>query len=151
MKSEELDRLIAEVGPLDEAILSCVRTPEGVHALRFEDLDLLVENDEARDCLVLSSEIGAPAASRAAAVYETMLAYNLLWRETGGLRIALTSRGGSLVQLVDIASGQADARMIATVAVNLADRTRVWRAYLEAEGRDVAAPAPIASDAFIRA
>ena len=151
MQAEQLDRLVSEAGPLDESIIACLRTPDGAHAVRFEDFDVLVENDEARDCLVLSSEVGAPSASRAASVYETLLCYNLLWRETGGLKLALTGRGGSVVLLVEIAAGQADARTLATVAVNLAERARIWRAYFEAEGGDAIPSAPAPAGDFIRA
>ena len=33
MQQEELDRVMAEVGPLDDSIITCVRTPDGAYAI----------------------------------------------------------------------------------------------------------------------
>ncbi len=92
-----------------------------------------------------------PFKSRIAEVYEAMLSYNLLWRATGGLRMALTGRGGTIVQLVDLAGDEINARQIATIAVNMADLTRIWRAYLETGGGDVSLPEPFDLSTAIRA
>lgn len=151
MQSEELDRLIAEVGPLDTSILTCVKTADGGYAIRFEDVDVLAEWDDRRKRLVLSAEIGVPSAVRTRHVHETLLSYNLLWRETGGLVMAMTGPGGAVLQLVDLAGAGIEARSIATVAVNLAERTRIWRAYFDSEEGEVEAPAPEPLDTVIRA
>ena len=151
MEDIEFDRLMSEAGPLDDKILACTRTPDGTYALRFEEVDVLVERDEDRNRIALSVEIGAPRASRALEVYETLLSYNLLWRETGGVRMALTGRKGSVVQFVDLTGSEINARTIATVAANLASLTDIWRAFLQSAGGDIAAPAPIAAADFIRA
>jgi len=147
----EFDRLMSEVGPLDDMILACIKTPDGAYAVRFEDVDVLVERDGDRDRIALSVEIGAPPPSRALEVYETLLSYNLLWRETGGVRMALTGRKGSVVQFVDLTGSEINPRSIATVAANLASLTEIWRAFLQSAGGDSAAPAPIAAADFIRA
>lgn len=151
MDSEALDRLVAEAGSHEEGILASVRTADGAHAIRFEDADVIAEWDGARNRLVLSSEIGSPPPGRAAHVYETLLSYNLLWRETGGLRMALTGPKGIVLQLVDLAGPEIEARTVAIVAANLAQRTVIWRAFLESEGSDVAAPAPPNTSEMIRA
>ena len=135
MDTAELDNLMTEAAALDEGILACLKTPDGAYALRFEDTDVLAEWDGTRDRLVLSTEIGKPAGQAATEVYETLLSYNLMWRETGGVRLALTGRGGNVLQLVDLAGTEVAAAKVAVVAANLAERTRIWQAYLEsAEG-----------------
>lgn len=151
MEDSEFDRLMSDVGPLDDAILACLKTPDGAYAIRFEQVDVLVERDEDRDRIALSVEIGAPRPSNALEVYETLLSYNLLWRETGGVRMALTGRKGSVVQFVDLTGNEINPRSIATVAANLASLTEIWRAFLQSPGGEAAAPAPIAAADFIRA
>jgi hypothetical protein len=151
MEDIEFDRLMGEVGPLDDMILACLKTPDGAYAIRFEQVDVLVERDEDRDRIALSVEIGAPPPSRALEVYETLLSYNLLWRETGGVRMALTGRKGSVVQFVDLTGNEINARSIATVAANLASLTDIWRGFLQSTGSEAATPAPIAAGDFIRA
>lgn len=151
MEDTEFDRLMGAVGPQDDAILAVVKTPDGAYAVRFEELDVLVERDVDRDRIALSVEIGSPRASRALAIYETLLSYNLLWQETGGVRMALTGKGGNVVQFVDLTGSEINPVSIATVAVNLASLTEIWRAFLESEGSDLAAPEPVSTGDLIRA
>ncbi len=151
MEDTEFDRLMSEVGPLDETILACIKTPDGTYAIRFEEVDVLVERDGDRDRIALSVEIGAPQPTNALSVYETLLSYNLLWQETGGVRMALTGKGGNVVQFVDLTGTEINPTSIATVAVNLASLTEIWRAFLESEGSDLAAPEPVSTGDFIRA
>ena len=151
MSMPDMDAMMAEIGAMDDAIIACLKTPDGAYAIRFEDLDILVEVEADRGRVVVSSEIGTPVRARAAEIYETMLSYNLLWRATGGLRMALTGRGGAMVQLVDLAGEEISARQIATVAVNMADLTRIWQAYLQTGGGDVNLPEPYDLSSAIRA
>ncbi|WP_378941102.1 type III secretion system chaperone [Mesorhizobium sp. ANAO-SY3R2] len=142
---------MSEVGALDDTIVACIKTPNHDYAIRFDDLDVLVEVEADRGRVVLSCEIGTPLHARAAEVYETMLSYNLLWRATGGLRLALTGRGGAALQLADLAGEEINARQIATVAVNLAGLTRIWQAYLDGEADDRSLPLPYDLATAIRA
>lgn len=151
MHDIEFDRLMSEVGPLDDAILACIKATDGAYAIRFAEVDVLVERDVDRDRIALSVEIGAPRPSKALEVYETLLSYNLLWRETGGVRMALTGKGGAVVQFVDLTGSEINARSIATVAANLASLTEIWRAFLGSAASDSVAPAPISAADFIRA
>lgn len=151
MSIPDMDTMMEQVGALDDSIVACLKTQDGAYAIRFEDLDIFVEVEADRGRVVLSSEIGTPFHARAAEVYETMLSYNLLWRATGGLRMALTGRGGAMVQLVDLAGEEISARQIVTVAVNMADLTGIWQAYLLTGGGDVSLPQPFDLSTAIRA
>ena len=151
MEDTEFDRLMGAVGPQDDAILAVVKTPDGAYAIRFEEIDVLVERDMDRDRIALSIELGVPRPANALSVYETLLSYNMLWRETGGVRMALTGKGGAVVQFVDLTGAEINAVGIATVASNLASLSNIWLAFLESEGSDVNAPEPILPDTFIRA
>jgi hypothetical protein len=151
MQDIEFDRLMSEVGPLDDTILACIKTQDGAYAIRFEEIDVLVERDGDRDRIALSVEIGTPRPSNALSVYEALLSYNLLWRETGGVRMALTGRQGAVVQFVDLTGPEINPTSIATVAANLAGLSEIWRTYIDSDGGEAAAPAPISTGDFIRA
>lgn len=151
MEDTEFDRLMSDVGPLDDTIITVVKTPDGAYAIRFEEIDVLVERDMDRDRIALSIELGVPRPANALSVYETLLSYNMLWRETGGVRMALTGKGGAVVQFVDLTGAEINAVGIATVASNLASLSNIWLAFLESEGSDVNASEPILPDTFIRA
>jgi hypothetical protein len=151
MSIPDITAMMEEVGTMDDSIVACLKTPDDSYVIRFEDLDIFVEVEADRGRVVLSSEIGTPLRARAAEVYETMLSYNLLWRATGGLRMALTGRGGSMVQLVDLAGEEISARQIVTVAVNMADLTRIWQAYMQTGGGEISMPQPFDLSTAIRA
>lgn len=127
--ARKIGQLIAETGPGDDAILAVVQTGDDSWVIRYEHVDVDLELDAETARLVLSAEIGVPPAERRLSIYELLLAYSLLWRETGGIRMALTGAGGAAVQLVDLAAADLTVGVLATVAANLADRTLVWRAF----------------------
>jgi hypothetical protein len=139
---QDIERVFAEVGPLDERIATVIKTSDGAYAIRFEDVDVLAEWDDTRKRLVLSCEIGAVPPERAGQIYEILLTYSMAWRDTGGLRMALAGLGGNAVQLVDLAGEEIAARRIAIVAVNLAERTRVWRAFFTLHAGEGPGPEP---------
>lgn len=151
MEIEDIDRVMAEVGRFEDEVLACGRTPEGDYVIRFEEADVVAEWDRDRRRLVLSSEIGRPPRSRTARIHEALLSFNLLWRDTGGLFMALAGRGGEVIQLFELFEPEIDARRIATVAANLESRRRLWRAYFDSEEADVVPQRPLASDEMIRA
>jgi hypothetical protein len=127
---EQVARLMAEVGTLDDDIVAVVQTGDDSWAIRFEDVDIEVERDPHGGRLVLSAEIAVPRREDRVTVYEALLSYSMLWRETGGLRMALAEPGGAAVQLVDLNTVDVTPKLLATVAANLAERTLVWRAFL---------------------
>jgi hypothetical protein len=152
MKQDELDRLMAEVGDHDDAVLACVKTPEGSFAIRFEEWDVLAEWDDERQRLMLSVEIGTPPADRVAEIYETLLSYNLLWRATGGVHMGLAGRKGAALQMAELAGDEIAPRQIALVAANLADKAGIWLAYFESEApRQEAMPQAASPEHVIRA
>ena len=133
---ERVARLMTEVGPLDDDIVEVAQTSDDSWAIRFEDVDIEVERDPLGGRLVLSAEIAVPRREDRVTVYEALLSYSMLWRETGGLRMALAEPGGAAVQLVDVSIADLTPKLLATVAANLAERTLVWRAFLASDQQD---------------
>jgi hypothetical protein len=126
---EKITLVMAEVGPLDEEIYEVLRLKEDFWAVRFAEVDVEVEFEAASGRLVLSAEIGAAPAERQAEIYETLLMYNLLWRETGGVRMALSEPDGGVIQSVDLLLSIVDANLLAIVLHNLNERTTMWREF----------------------
>jgi len=87
---EQIQGLIEAVGPQVEAVQAVGQTGDTEWAVMFDSdttvmLDLVTEQQK----LVLSIDLGRPAQESRLATYETMLAYNLLWQETGEVKIGL--------------------------------------------------------------
>jgi len=124
----KVEALIAETGGLDPEIATIVQTDEDAWTVRYEDgLDVEIELDEARDQLIILTVVGTPPAARRLELLEAMMAYNMLVKETGGVRMALTGSGGEAVQMVEVPFAGLLAKDLATIFSNMADKTLTWR------------------------
>lgn len=141
MKSvDDVNAVMADAGPLDDAIVSVARTADDRWVVQFDAVDVHVEYDEATGRVMLSAVIGLVPPLRTAAVYEALLSYSSLWRETGGVHMALNGPGGDVMQMVDLPASELRPDILVTVAVNLAERTLIWRGFFEDDGADAPPP-----------
>ena len=136
----EIDLLLQEAGPREDEILGVLRIADDRWAIRFEDVDVEVEYNPETGRILFAAVIGTPPPLRARAVYEALLNYTMLWRETGGVRMGLNGPAGEAVQMVEFAADDLDPALVAVVAGNLAARTLVWRAHLNDEVEDAEQP-----------
>jgi hypothetical protein len=151
MTVEQIDALLSEAGPLDDGIVGIARTADDRWAIQFEDVDVEVEFSPETGRLLFATTIGTPPAARAPAIHEAMLSYTMLWRETGGVRMGLAGPGGEAVQMVDFPVAELRPDVVATVAVNLAARTLIWRGFLNDDSASARPPGgDIQSGDFIR-
>jgi hypothetical protein len=146
---ERINQIIADAGPLDTDIMAVVRTGDASWSVHYEHAHVDLDVDAGNDRLLLTANIGAPPEERRAALYETVLMYSLLRRQTGGVSMALTAPGGDIVQLIDVPVSQATPQSLAIVIGNLVDRTLTWRA-LFADADAGVAPAPRQAEFAIR-
>lgn len=131
--SERLATLLVEAAGLDAEILEIIEASSDSWRVRFEDGDVEVELDPDAGRLYLSIEAGTVNAPDRAVAYETMLGYNLLWRDTGGVRLGLsTERRVFLV--ADLALGELTAELLAAVLPNVMTKARLWRAFVATGG-----------------
>src|SRR3954453_10385430 len=101
--------LMREIGPLLE--LEQVSDFDGEREWALVvDAATVVHADyvEADDRLMLSIELGRPPEASHHRIYELLLLYNHGWPETGGVRMALESPGGTVVQLFETGAADLD-------------------------------------------
>ncbi len=95
---EQIQQLMQELGPAMPEIDAVVQTEEPSWAIQFSDESILViEPAEEPPRLVLSSELGTAAEAVERQVYEALLSYNLMWRDSGGVKIGLAGPKGTLI------------------------------------------------------
>jgi Tir chaperone protein (CesT) family len=127
------DRLI-ELAEGEASVLSLVQIAEDDFVLRFESgIDVEVENLTDTGHAALSSMIGTPAETERLRVYEAMLIYGMLWRDNGGVHMALTEPRGALVQLAEIPASDLTQHELTAVIKNFAEKALIWRAFLVPE------------------
>jgi hypothetical protein len=95
---EQIQKLVQELGPATADIDAVVQTEEPSWAIQYADETIvIIEAAEEPARMILSSELGSPTDSLQLPIYETLLCYNLLWRETGGVKIGLAGPKGALI------------------------------------------------------
>ncbi|MDO6966488.1 type III secretion system chaperone [Rhizobium alvei] len=128
MDNETIAAIIAESGPQDEGILSVValEDSEGQWLIRFENYDVIVDNIPELGKLFFSILIDGPTADKEADAFRAMLAQNGLWRETGGVRIALAGNNGAIEISIDIPAALATSAIVARTAAGLGNVAASW-------------------------
>jgi hypothetical protein len=80
-----------------------VQTEDPSWAIQFSDETIIIlepADDPSR--VVISTELGAAVEAQQRRVYETMLCYNLMWRDSGGVKIGLAGPQGALIISTDV-------------------------------------------------
>lgn len=126
-------RLVAEIGPLDDEVLAAFEVAPGEWAVRYSGIEVALEHDAAGGRLMMTATIGAPRPESALRLYELLLSYNLLWRDTGGIRMALLGAGGEAVQMADLTLAGLTAADLAGTLSGFARRAGAWRLVLASE------------------
>lgn len=132
--SIDLDRaqmLMSELGSRMPEEVTVSQVEESLWTIQFEDNSaLLVQWANTPERLVLSATLGRAQAEQQLALYEILLSYNLLWQETGGVRIGMDGAQGELTMIYDFFADSLSTSTLLTVVLNLANLARVWRAYV---------------------
>jgi hypothetical protein len=142
----QIPEMIVEAASFDDDVAVVVGAGQNNWVVRFEAMDVEIQLDPERRRLVLLTNIGAPNSERRLAILETVLVFNLLVLETGGVRIAMTATDGDMVQLVDLGIDDLTSRDLSNVITNLAGRALVWRAFISAAAADAPPPPDLSDD-----
>jgi hypothetical protein len=102
----------------------------------------MLEWTEHPDRIVLSSMLGIPSETMQLSVYEALLCYNLLWKDTGGVKMALAGPGGDLMLLYELHVDQLMLNDLQIVISNFSSISHVWSVYVTGESHDLAGNAP---------
>jgi hypothetical protein len=120
--------LMREIGPLLELEQVSVFDGEREWALVVDEATVVhADYVDADDRLMLSIELGQPPEASRHRIYELLLLYNHAWPETGGVRMALESPGGTIVQLFETGVGDLDLTGLRNVVAGFIELARHWR------------------------
>lgn len=138
--------LLQELGPQTPEIDAVLQEDEKSWLLVFSDeQSVYVEWANNPDRLVLSAALGKPVEGNELQVYETLLSYNLLWQDTGGVRMAIDGPQGDVMLIYDLFDDQLSLAELQTVALNITSIAAIWRDYVRKDNSASALP-PISSE-----
>jgi len=131
---EQIQQLIEEIGP-ELNVQGVLQIAEDHWALVYDEQTIVeITHAAERKCLTLRVELGDADPENQLDTYRSMLAYSARSEETGGIRIALDSPYGSLVQILDLFTEELEGFTLITVLANFVETARTWQALLAAGG-----------------
>lgn len=142
---ERMQIMMEEIGPAMPEIDAVIQSEQENWAIQFEDQTIVtLEWAEKPDRVVLSAMLGIPSESMQLSVYETLLCYNLLWKDTGGVKMALAGPNGELMLLYELYVSDLMLNEMQTVLSNFVSIAQVWSVYVTGEEEQAAMmPAPV--------
>jgi hypothetical protein len=138
---EQIQQLIQELGPHMQDIDAIVQTEEPSWAIQFSDETIVIieaAEDPAR--MVFSAELGSANDTNQHAVYEALLCYNLMWRDTGGVKIGLAGPQGALIISAELCL---EGLMLNDLQLNLKNFLKITRSWQGFVSQAAPAPAPL--------
>lgn len=119
---------LAEVMPNVTAVL---KTEDTSWAVGFKDgqsfeIDLDVDNGR----VYLATTLGTPPEAIAGDVAASLLTYNMLARETGGVRMATAAPGGEVYMMLDVFLPEVSEELLARLLTNMTLAANHWRRFV---------------------
>lgn len=131
---ERIQIMMEEIGPSMPEIEAVIQSEEKNWAIQFDDQSIvMLEWAEKPDRIVLSAMLGIPSESMQLSVYETLLCYNLLWKDTGGVKMALAGPGGELILLYELHAADLVLNDLQIILSNFVSIAQVWSVYVMGE------------------
>jgi hypothetical protein len=143
MDAIAMNGLIEEFGGTAEVPMNVTAEKDGSWTVWWDDVDIL--NAEWADDpprLVSTIPLGKVAPSRRLVVYEAVLTYNLLWRQTSGARMGLGGPDGDVTLIHEI---QAEQLTVPSLGAALAKACRIagaWRRFVLKEDSEASGLSP---------
>ena len=140
---ERMQIMMEEIGPSIPDIEAVIQSEDKNWAIQFEDQSIvMLEWAEQPDRVVLTTLLGTPSESMQLSVYETLLCYNLLWKDTGGVKMALSGPGGELVLLYEMFASSLNLADMQVVLTNFLSIAQVWGTYVTGESENPVSGVP---------
>ena len=131
---ERFQIMMEEIGPSMPEIEAVIQSEECNWAIQFEDNSIItLEWADKPDRIVLSSALGIPSQAMQLTVYDTLLCYNLLWKDTGGVKMGLAGPDGELMLLYEMFAAGLNINELQTILVNFINISSAWSIYVTDE------------------
>jgi hypothetical protein len=132
---EAMQSLMKSLGPQTPSIDAVVQNEDRTWAVQFDDASVaFLEWDDQPPRLVITADLGKIEEGRQLEVMRTLLSYNLLWRDTGGVKSAMGGPDGGAMLLYEWHAGEPVLSELQTVLQNFQGIAGAWRRYVESGG-----------------
>ncbi len=120
--------LLTEAATHEAQIASLLQVGDATFEIDTDSgVTITLDYDGGTGRLMLSADVGTPAANAREVIYDAMLNYGMLWRETGNVRLAVAGKSGQAVLMADLFAFALNPSAMAIVIVNFAEKAILWR------------------------
>ena len=125
----DIQLLMESIGPASPAVSYVTQVSEDTWTVGLDEQSVVfLEFDAARDRLVLTSTLGRPREGDRERLYEALLGYNALWRETGGVQMALAD--GEAMQAYSMPAADLELDILQATIEDFAGKASIWRSLM---------------------
>lgn len=126
-----LNEMLSAIGAANDEIAAILQVEPGHWAVGYQDdTTVEVECQEGSNRLTLTCGLGVPKLAALEPISRTMLSYNLLWRETGGLRMGLSGPGDTAYLIGDVYLPDTSEASLDQAIFNMAQLARIWTRFV---------------------
>ena len=133
---QQFQLMMEEIGPTCDPINAVVQLEDDMWGVAcFDDrVRILVELDDEAEQLTLHAEHGTPREENRLKTYETMLTYNRIARDSGGIYMALEGPDGAVTQECDLSIRELDLMKLREVLENFMAKAVAWQGLVQGGG-----------------
>lgn len=146
-----LNDMLAAIGEANSEIAAILQVEPGHWAVGYQDdTTIEVECVEGSNRLTLTCGLGIPKLEHIDRIRHVMLNYNLMWRESGGMRMGLSGPGDEAYLIGDIYLPDTSEASLDQALYNMAALGRVWNRFVTEGSLGGETPDPTSAETMIR-
>lgn len=128
---EQIQLLMNEIGPNTPEIEAIVQKDDAIWSIGFENHTIVtIEYRTETPGLILTASIGQPAPEKQIEVYQTLLAYNSLWKKQKGLVVTVIGEESNLAFQYGLEAANLTLPSLRTVLLNFSNLAEEWHRYV---------------------
>ncbi len=149
--ADHLSAMLLDLGEVVPDISAVLKTGDTSWAVGFKDgQSFEIDLDASNARVYLATPLGTPPAALTEDVHASLLTYNMLARETGGVRMATAARGGEVYMMLDLFLPEVSEELLARLLTNMARTAAQWRRFVATGSLTEAGAAGEDASTFIR-
>lgn len=136
--SEQVEALLTEIGELNTSIEAITRNTDYWVIHVDSGLAVTLEWEEKEDLLGMTLLLGEAQENRYLYVCEVLMAYNALWRQTGGIRIGFSGEGKEFLQIFTFPLKDLTPHRFHAFLLKFLEQAELWQQFIASESSEEA-------------
>ncbi len=129
--ADHLSTMLIDLGEVMPDVTAVLKSGDTSWVVGFRDgQSFEIDLDAANGRVYLATTLGTPPPAIAEDIHASLLTYNMLARETGGVRMATAAPGGEVYMMLDVFLPEASEELLARLLTNMSRTASHWRRFV---------------------